>query len=119
MWVLPYNLPYKSRQLQLSGIICCRHRPSSGRREPSGVVWTPCGSRIHTAEVGGSSPLAPTKSAGRGPFLVLADGRADRRARSVLRALLHPGEHPAPGAIEPVTPAPFLEPLRSHAPAQF
>src|SRR5664280_1599134 len=42
------------------GIVRCHHRPRSERYAPFIVVQCVGRSRIHTAEVGGSSPLAPT-----------------------------------------------------------
>src|SRR5664280_518470 len=43
------------------GIVRCHHRPRSERYAPFIVVQCVGRSRIHTAEVGGSSPLAPTR----------------------------------------------------------
>jgi len=70
--ILPDDLSYKSRQVPSSAIVYCLHRPSSERRKSPDVVWIAFRSRIHTAEVGGSSPLAPTpaghdRRAGRRP----------------------------------------------------
>jgi hypothetical protein len=69
--VLPYNLPYKSRHLPSSAIVARLHQRRSGRIAPSRVTPSNPLYRFHTAEVGGSSPLAP--------ITVMSRDIADRR----------------------------------------
>jgi hypothetical protein len=57
---LPYNLPYKSRHLPSSAIVARLQQGRSGPVSPSRVIPSNPLYRFHTAEVGGSSPLAPT-----------------------------------------------------------
>ena len=58
---LPYNLPYKSRHLPSSAIVARLQQGRSGPVSPSRVIPSNPLYRFHTAEVGGSSPLAPTR----------------------------------------------------------
>jgi hypothetical protein len=73
------------------GIVQSRDRPSSERWAPFSIVQCIGRSRIHTAEVGGASPLAPTRQ---------VRGMAGRRALTSHGAQIP--LHPVGGARQAV-----------------
>jgi hypothetical protein len=81
---LPYNLPYKSHHLRSWAIVARLHQGRSGPVAPSRVIPSNPLYRFHTAEVGGSSPLAPTRKVQVSRVYAPADSRSEAfRARSV------------------------------------
>jgi hypothetical protein len=58
---LSYEMSYESRRLMSLAVVCRLHRCKSRRESPFSVFPKVGMDRIHTAEVVGSSPAAPTR----------------------------------------------------------
>jgi hypothetical protein len=82
--LLTYRMSYNWRRFVLSGVVRHPHPSCSGRMPPSVAVPCAMRGRLHTAEVEGSSPPAPTrKSLVKAYFRIRLRGGQRRRARYV------------------------------------